>query len=576
MNHLYEHLNQPDGRWLRDFILLSVLFGFLFLAGLGAAPLIDPDEGRYAEIPREMLERGDFVTPTLNYVKYFEKPPLLYWLNAGSMQLFGQHEWAARLPSALSGLLTVLITYAAGRRLFERKTALISAMILGSSAGFLIQSRIILTDMLLTLCLSSALFCFLLATRSTDRQQKIFFQLFFICSGLAVLAKGLIGIVLPGGIIFWYLLLSGRWQFLRQLPWFSGLLFFSAVTVPWFILVSLENPEFPHFFFIHEHFQRYTSTVHQRSQPFWFFLPILLLTMFPWSFFLPGSLKRAWQERHSSKGVTLFLLLWALIIVLFFSLSSSKLIPYILPVFPPLALLTGKRLADNWHVRNKPEYSLAQNSLITLLLITGVSLAIIPLISWLPALLHKSGQTGREFALILTGPTPVITLQQTIPPGFLLICTGLLLFYSLRIRSTVMLVVLLCCFGILLELMLPWGFSRYGAERLSARSLAKATLQYAETDTLLAQSGPRQGMNFYTGKRLVTIGNADELTFGSTQGSQQGWFLTQDQFFPLWDSPRHVMIVIPRHEAALYSDPNRGITPRTLADNGSLLLISNR
>jgi 4-amino-4-deoxy-L-arabinose transferase-like glycosyltransferase len=575
MNHLYESLNQPDGRWIRDFLLLLILFGFLFLSGLGSAPLIDPDEGRYAEIPREMLEKTDFVTPTLNYVKYFEKPPLLYWLNAGSMQLFGENETAARLPAALSGLFTVFLTYAVGRGLFDRKTALLSAMILGTCAGFVIQSRIILTDMLLTLCLSGALFSFLLATRRQDSRQRLFFRLFFICCGLAVLAKGLIGIVLPGGIIFWYLLLGKRWDILKHVPWFSGLLLFIIVTVPWFVLVSLKNPEFLHFFFIREHFQRFTSTIHQRSQPFWFFFPILLLIMFPWSFFLPGSLRKAWQQRRTSKDATLFLLLWPLVILLFFSFSSSKLIPYILPVFPPLALLTARRLTDNWHIRNKPEHSLAQKTLITLLLLSGIILAVIPLLSWLPPLLHASGQTGREFARMLTGPSPTITLQQTIPPALLLISSGLLLFWSLRIRSTAMMVILLCCFGILLELMLSWGFARYGADRLSSRSLARAAIKFSGADTLLAQSGPRQGMSFYTKKRLVTVGNADELTFGSTQGNHQSWFQGQEQFLTLWRSPRHIMLVIPRHEIALYNSPAPGITPRTLADNGSLLLISN-
>ena len=201
MNRFSEHLNQPEGRQLRDSLILLILFGFLFLYGLGSAPLIDPDEGRYAEIPREMLERGDFITPTLNYVKYFEKPPLLYWVNAGSMAVFGQDEFAARLPSALSGLLTVLLTYLAGRQLFNRRTALVGALILGSCAAFLLQSRIILTDMLLTLCLSAALFSFLLAVRNTEPQRvKQLFRLFFICCGLAVLTKGLIGMVLPGEI----------------------------------------------------------------------------------------------------------------------------------------------------------------------------------------------------------------------------------------------------------------------------------------------------------------------------------------------------------------------------------------
>lgn len=575
MSPLYEHLNQPEGHWLRDSIVLLVLFGVLFLTGLGAAPLIDPDEGRYAEIPREMLVRGDFVTPTLNYVKYFEKPPLLYWVNAGSMAIFGQNEFAARLPSALSGLFTVLLTYLAGRRLFNRRTAVTGALILGSCAAFLFQSRIILTDMLLTFCLSAALFSFLLAVRSSERHRTNLYRLFFICCGLAVLTKGLIGIVLPGGIIFWYLLLGRRWYILKEIPWFSGLLLFALVTVPWFILVSQANPEFPHFFFIREHFQRYTSTIHKRSQPFWFFLPILLLTMLPWSFFLPGSLGKAWQQRHSDRGTTLFLLLWPLVIILFFSLSSSKLIPYILPTFAPLSLLVAHRLMAHWHTR-RPDYTAAQATLALILLLVGVALAILPLLSWLPPILHASGQTGRDLAAMLTGPAPVLTLRQTLLPSSLLVIFGLLLLWSIRTRSSLLLIGLLCCFGILLDLLLPWAFTRYGAERLSSRSLAKAVDQHAGPDTLLAQSGPRQGMNFYTGKRLITVGDADELSFGSSQGNQSGWFLSQEQFMELWRSNRQVMIVIPRHEASRYDAAQSGPSPRILADNGALLLLSNR
>lgn len=575
MSRFSEHLNQPEGHHLRDSLVLLILFGFLFLYGLGSAPLIDPDEGRYAEIPREMLEQGDFITPTLNYVKYFYKPPLLYWVNAGSMAVFGQNEFAARLPSALSGLLTVLLTYLAGRQLFNRRTALVGALILGSCAAFLLQSRIILTDMLLTLCLSGALFSFLLAVRSTaPHTAKLLFRLFFICCGLAVLTKGLIGIVLPGGIIFWYLLLSGRWSIMGTIPWFSGLTLFSLVTVPWFVLVSQANPEFPHFFFIQEHFQRYTSTIHKRSQPFWFFVPILWLTMLPWSFFLPGSLARAWRERQEQRGTLLFLFLWPVVIILFFSLSSSKLIPYILPIFPPLALLVAHRLSGLWHLR-KPDYRTAQLLLAGVLLLLGIALAVIPLLEWLPPLLHKSGRTGRDLATMLTGPDPLLTLRQTVVPGGLLAFFGLLLLLTVKTRSNLLLIGILCCFGILLDLLLPWGFARYGAEQLSARPLAYAALQHAGPEIMLAQSAPRQGMNFYTGKRLVTVGDADELTFGSTQGNHTDWFFTREQFQALWRSDRKIMLVIPRHEQNIYDPVLPGVTAQLLADNGSLLLLAN-
>ena len=462
------------------------------------------------------------------------------------------------------------------RSLFNRRTALVGALILGSCAAFLLQSRIILTDMLLTLCLSAALFSFLLAVRNTEPQRvKQLFRLFFICCGLAVLTKGLIGMVLPGGIIFWYLLLSGRWSIIRTIPWLSGVALFALVTVPWFVLVSQANPEFPHFFFIHEHFQRYTSTIHKRSQPFWFFVPILWLTMLPCSFFLPGSLTRAWRERHEQRGTLLFLLLWPLVIILFFSLSSSKLIPYILPTFPPLALLVAHRLSGLWTVR-KPDYRFAQLLLAFVLLLLGSAVAVVPLLEWLPPLLHKSGTTGRELATMLTGPDPLLTLRQTLVPGGLLAFFGLLLLLTTKTRSSLLLIGILCCFGILLDLLVPWGFARYGAEQLSARSLAQAALPHVRPDTLLAQSGPRQGMNFYTGKRLITVGDADELTFGSTHGNHADWFLNRDQFLALWRSDRQVILVVPRHERSSYDPVLPGITAQLLADNGSLLLLANR
>ncbi len=570
----YEQITQSEGRYIRDCLLLLLLFGFLFLHGLGNAPLIDPDEGRYAEIPREMLVQSDFITPTLNYVKYFEKPPLLYWANAASLHLLGQTEFAARLPSVLSGLFTVLLTYIAGRRLFNRQTGNMAALILGSCAAFMMQSRIILTDMLLTFCLTAALFSFIMAARSKEGGGKNLYRIFFIFCGLAVLAKGLIGIVLPAGIILLYVLLDRRWELLAKIPWISGLLLFLLITAPWFVLVSIANPEFPHFFFIREHFQRYTTEIHSRSQPFWFFLPILLLTMLPWSFFLPGSLGRALRERLQNKGLMLYLLLWPLVIILFFSFSSSKLIPYILPAFPPLALLLAVRFSQIRQTR-KPDYNTALAMLAGTLLICGIGIALLPLQGWLIPVLHSSGQTGRQLAGLLSGPEPVLGLKQTMLPGGLLTIFGLLLFWMIRTRSSQLLVLLLCCFGILLELLLPAAFTKFAAEELSCRQLAKVAIAEADSNTFMAQSGLRQSMNFYTGRRLITVGDPDELEFGKQHDSQKGWFMSQEQFNSFWRSGQRVMIVIHKRELELYSVERQGIEARVLADNANLRLLAN-
>lgn len=577
MTALYSGLERQEAAQAKDLLILILLFGFIFFYGLGTAPLIDPDEGRYAEIPREMLQSGDFITPTLNHVKYFEKPPLLYWINTGSMAVFGQNEFAARFPSALCGLLTVLLTWYAGCRLYNnRRTALTAAFILGSCAAFVMQSRIILTDMLLTLCLCAALFSFIAAVKAKKgAPTRNLYRLFFLFCALAILAKGLIGIVLPAGIIFWYLLLGRQWHLLREIPWLSGLAIFTLVVTPWFILVSLANPEFPHFFFIREHFQRYTSSIHQRSQPFWFFLPILVLTIFPWSFFLPGSISKAAVSRHRESGLSLFLLLWPLVIILFFSLSSSKLIPYILPAIPPLALLIADRLTEQAGSR-KAGFRFAQAILATMLIICGVFLAMLPTFSWLPPYLRDSGTTGRELAELLTGPEPLLTLSKTIPYGSALAMTGLLLLAAIRTRSATLLVTILSCFGLMLSLLLPKLFTDHAAERLSSRPFARAFLLQAGEDTLLAQSGLRQGMGFYTGRRIITVGDMDELQFGSQQGDQHDWFMDQGRFFELWRSSRQVMLIIPRRELELYSKKWHGFEPRMIAENGSSVMLANR
>src|SRR6266581_6832131 len=346
MRIITEWLTSKDRPARRDSLILFIMFVIPFFQSLGRFPLIEPDEGRYAEIPREMLERCDFVTPLLNYVKYFEKPPLHYWLNALFMSIFGRNEFAARFAGALMGLLAVLLTYHIGRKLFGRRSGLLAALILGTCTGFLAQSRLNITDMTLTCTLSASLAFFIVAAREDERHKGRYYYASYLCAALAVLAKGLIGIVLPGAIIFLYLLLAKRWRLLREMRLATGILLFLLIAAPWFVLVSMRNPEFAHFFFIHEHFQRFLTKVHGRYQPFWFFIPVLIGTMLPWSFFIPSSLRGIWRERKLPLGdARLYLFLWAVIIFIFFSKSDSKLIPYILPVLPALALLMGDALA---------------------------------------------------------------------------------------------------------------------------------------------------------------------------------------------------------------------------------------
>jgi 4-amino-4-deoxy-L-arabinose transferase-like glycosyltransferase len=564
-----------SGGWLRDLLLLAVVLGIPFFQYLGGLPLIDPDEGRYAEIPREMLQSGDLITPTLNYVKYFEKPPLLYWINAASLKIFGMNEFGARFPSALCGLLTVLATYIIARQLYGRRTALISALILGTSAGFVLQSRIILTDMLLTFCLTAALGSFIVAAgREGRRSRALPWYLFYLFCALATLAKGLIGMVFPAGIIFFYLLLGRRWNLLREMRLIPGLLLFLAVAAPWFVAVSLQNPEFAHFFFIREHFERFTSTVHGRYQPLWFFVPVLLGTMLPWSFFIPGALFRAWRDRHQEESrAGMYLLIWAALIFLFFSESSSKLIPYILPVFPPLALLVGRRidLVLDDRGRSIKAAAILLGSALLILGAAVVGYAGLPqAVSILAGLVP--GWSGALTRFVRHAPS--ISFVASVMLGGLFLLQGLGTLTTAG-RNPARMLVVLCLGSFLLEIFIPKLIMADIASSESPRELALKAAALAGPDTRIVTFGPMQAVSWYTGRRVLVTGNRDELDFGSRQGDQSAWFPDQQALLALWGSDRHVLVLLKKGEFESLQ-PLLNPPPAVKAEAGRRLLISNR
>ncbi|QEM66831.1 glycosyltransferase family 39 protein [Geobacter sp. FeAm09] len=505
---------------LRDILILVILFGGAFFLFLGNAGLIEPDEGRYAEIPREMLERGDFVTPTLNYVAYFEKPPLHYWLNAISFKLFGLNEFAARFAGTLAGLLTVLLVYHTGRKLFGRREGVFSAFILGTSTGFVAQSRINLTDMTLTLCLSAALCCFILAADDRERHKGRYYYAMYLFSALAVLAKGVVGLFFPAGIIAVYLATTRRWHLLKEMRLAGGCTLFLAVAAPWFVLVSLRNPEFARFFFIHEHLERFLTTAHGRYQPFWFFVPILLLTMFPWSLYGVRAIARAWAERRSPNGERLsFLLAWAVFVFLFFSASHSKLIPYILPMFPPLALLTGKMFSDL--VEREEQRALGREKVFL-----GVLLAVMTV----AALIYPH---VRELAPVLTGAglvrpgASLVTKPPILSPvgGVVVACLSLLMAAAVwlagRKRDLLILFAGLCLSSYFLETMGLQLFLERIELKKSSKELALLGRQATSRGGSLVSFGYEQSLPFYAEKRVVVVGGRVSWSSGAGRATSR-------------------------------------------------------
>ncbi len=330
-------------------LLLLLAFTAVWFSNIEYRKLVNPDEGRYAEIPREMVASGDWTTPRLNGIKYFEKPALQYWATATAYTLFGEHAWAARLWSVLTGFLGVLMVFFTGRRLFGTPAGWNAALVLGSSLLWVLIGHVNTLDMGVSFLLSAAVSAFLLAQQdSADaRARRRWMLAAWFAVALAVLSKGLIGLALPGIALVLYVLIERDWRLAGRLHLAAGTVLLLALTLPWFVAVSRANPEFFHFFFIHEHFERFLTKQAGRYQPPWYFIPVLLAGMLPWTLTMIDALARSWKrdprQRFQSQR---FLFLWAAVVFLFFSASDSKLVSYILPIFPALALLIGVRLTQ--------------------------------------------------------------------------------------------------------------------------------------------------------------------------------------------------------------------------------------
>lgn len=322
----------------------SVLLGILWLlawgVGLQYRSLGEPDEGRYAEIAREMLVSHDWVTPRLDGFLFFDKPPLHYWASATAYLAFGVHPWTARLWCALTGLLAMLAVGWAGKRLFGREVGGYAMAILGSSMVFAMAAHIDTLDIAVAAFLGIGMAFFMVAQFDPSAvHQRVWLNVLMWASlALAILSKGLIGVVLPGMALVVFALWQRNSRMIwRTSPWI-GLLVIAVIAAPWFVMICRVHPEFFDYFFIREHFTRFLTNDDGRSKPLWFFIPVVVLGLFPWTLMLPWR-RSDWKVLDLSDPARRFLLVWVGVTFLFFSVSHSKLTFYVLPLFPAAALL---------------------------------------------------------------------------------------------------------------------------------------------------------------------------------------------------------------------------------------------
>ena len=324
-------------------LILLVIPLILYVGLLPLMPLMEPDEGRYSSIPSAMNKSGDYITPRLKGAVYFEKPPLAYWATALAFKLFGENEFSSRLFSGLCAWGCILLVFSMGKALQDEKTGLYAAAVLTTSLFHFAIGRINILDMPVAFFLSLAIWS---GYRYFDAWRKRWLYLFYLATALAFLTKGLIGIVFPVAIIVIWLLSVRRWREVFKLLSPLGILIFLALSLPWLYLVQKANGDFLRFFFIQEHFQRYTTTIHHRNEPVYYFIPIIILGTMPWCAFLVKAMRERAPEWKKvalfPREAFIFLLVWSGFIFLFFSLSSSKLIPYIAALFLPLAIIQGE------------------------------------------------------------------------------------------------------------------------------------------------------------------------------------------------------------------------------------------
>ncbi len=331
----------------------AVLCALLWFALLAERPLFDPDEGRYAEIPREMLSGGDWVIPHLNGLAYLEKPPLQYWATALAFRAFGQSEFTARLCTGLAGYLSLAAVFFLGWRLWGVDAGIRAALFCSASTLFVLLGHQLTLDMLLSFWLTAALGCFLMAQRREAAGQRreaaghwrAWMLGCWASMALALLTKGLIGALIPAAALGAYVCWQRDWALLRRLNFRRGLLLFTAIASPWLVLAARADRRFFGFFFIREHFQRFLTPIEHRTEPWWFFVPVLVVGIAPWlpqaaqALASPGAARLPRGEFDPSR----LLWIWCVFILIFFSCSDSKLIPYILPAVPALALLCAAR-----------------------------------------------------------------------------------------------------------------------------------------------------------------------------------------------------------------------------------------
>jgi len=504
------NISNKDSRWQFYALILLLLYVLIYLVPLGLRPLMIPDEVRYAEIPREMIQSGNWVVPHLNGLRYFEKPVLGYWLVAGSMQLFGENAFAVRLPGALSAGLSALAIFlllsGGGRR---RKTALSAAMIYLTMFGVFLMGSYNILDNSFSFFLTAAFVAFYYAhNENNPRRRFIELVLLGIFCGAAFLTKGFLAFALLGIVIVPYVIWQGRWRELLTRGWLPTLVAL-LVILPWAILIQLQQSDYWHYFFWVEHIRRFASDHAQHERPDWFYLTFLPLLAWPWITQIVAMLKGLRFSRLSTdnkdsadKNLVAYCLLWFLLPFAFFSIAHGKLPTYILPCLPPLAVLLAIGLHHylTGQATGKNKVWFTAGAWLTVVILLALSGFIV----W-----RQNGELARRI------------WYENESWKWLLLCSALvfsatLIVYSTRITSGSRKILAIYAFS-LVPIMLAMQFilpERTAERKMPGKFLLQNAGQISKDTLIVADGDLIHAVNWYFKRSDVYLTTTGELTYG--------------------------------------------------------------
>lgn len=554
--------NEMWSKGLKGLFFLIAILGLYFSFEIGNRPFVSPDEGRYVEIPREMVVTGDYVTPRLNGLKYFEKPPLFYWLQASVIKTIGITETSMRFWVVLFAVLGCLSVFYVGSKCYSLNVGVISAGILATSVIYYSHSRLIILDLVLSVLLSGSLWAFYLAFVTTNKSKipkKYIIIGMYVLSALACLTKGLIGAVLPGMVVFLWMLITNSWNKLKEILYIPGILSFLIVFLPWHILAAVRNHDFLYYYFYVEHFLRYTTKFHNRYQPEWFFLPIIVVGMIPWTGFALMSLKSVIKKSFEKHSESVFLVCWIIGIFVFFSFSSSKLIPYILPIVPPLALITAVFIENN-SLKNNRDFKIGAIINIVLIIIAWIAYGFAKhLIK--DVLQDENVKILMNVAWIMLGAISVVFS------------------FAVAQKISKKVAVVICIF---LSGNMLWTINKlapyYQAEKkpTTLKIAEFVRMNKTKDDLVFCYNQYYQEFPVYLNDTINLVNFVGELEFGSKSEPQNVKLYSEEEFWKIWDTTKkRIFLVVSRSEyRGIFAKRTR--VHKVLVFDKNFVAISNR